>query len=75
MKGKAIVIKGDSTKCYDEVIFVMKKEKPNLILADKIINKYKREKMYVITNILECGFYLIMLVLAIVIGIKIVMMI
>ena len=71
MRGKAIIIKGDNTKCYDEVIFVMKKEQPDLVLADKIINKYRYELIQRTKIFFECIFYFVMLILAIIIGIKI----
>lgn len=69
MKGRAIIIKGDDTKYYDEVIFVMKDEK---LLADKIINSYR--KICRIKIMLESIFYFVMLILAVGIGMKILFM-
>ena len=68
---KTIIIKGDDSKFYDEVIFVMKETVPDLILADKIINKIKDENIIRIRMILECIFYFVLLILITLISIKI----
>lgn len=68
---KTIIIKGDESKFYDEVIFVMKETAPNLILADKIINKIKGENIIKVKMILECIFYFVLLILILLISIKI----
>lgn len=72
---KTIVIKGDDSKCYDEVIFVMKNKTPDLFLADKIINKYKDENIMRVRIFFECVFYCILIILIIVISVKILMLI
>lgn len=68
---KTIIIKGDESKFYDEVIFVMKETTPDLILADKIINKIKGENIIKVKMILECIFYFVLLILILLISIKI----
>ena len=71
MRGRAIIIKGDDTKIYKEVIFVLRDDKPDLILADKIITKFK--KINKLKNILECVFYFVLISCVIVIIIKIIL--
>ena len=68
---RTIIIKGDATKFYDEVIFVMKEKNPDLFLADKIFNKYDADKIIRIKLILECVFYVCLLVFILVLLIKI----
>ena len=70
-KTRTIIIKGDKTKSYDEVIFIMKNKKPSLLLADKLINKYKREYILKLKLILESIYYLSLFIFALVIFIKI----
>lgn len=70
-KTRTIIIKGDKTKSYDEVIFIMKNKKPSLFLADKLINKYKREYILKLKLILESIYYLSLFIFALVIFIKI----
>ena len=74
LKNKAkqtIIIKGDATKFYDEVIFVMKEKNPDLFLADKIFNKYDAGKIIKIRLILECVFYVCLLIFVLVLLIKV----
>ncbi len=59
---RTIIIKGNATKFYDEVIFVMKEKNPDLFLADKIFNKYDAKKIIRIKLILECVFYVCLLI-------------
>ena len=68
---RTIIIKGDATKFYDEVIFVMKEKNPDLFLADKIFNKYEEKKIMIIRLILECVFYVCLLIFVLVLLIKV----
>ena len=78
MNNKTIIIKGDETKFYDEVIFVMKNRQPDNLLADtlaeKIINRHRAENIIKAKALLEIIFYICVLVLVIAIASKIVLM-
>ncbi len=67
MRGKAIIVKGDDTNFYDEIIFVMKDEKE---LANKIIARNKKICRGKI--MFESIFYFVMFLLAIALGTKII---
>ena len=71
MRGRAIIIKGDDTKIYKEVIFVLRDDKPNLIMADKII--LELQKTIKLKKILECVFYFVLICCLIIIIIKIIL--
>jgi len=76
---RTIIIKGDASKSYEEVIFIMKDNfknyYPDLFLADKILAHYKFKKSCRLKNILECSFYFSVLILIIIIGVKIILII
>ena len=70
-KSKIIIIKGDETKIYDEVIFFIKNKSASLFLADKLINKYKLEYISKLRLISESLYYISLFIFALVIFIKI----
>ena len=70
-ESKIIIIKGDETKIYDEVIFFIKNKSASLFLADKLINKYKLEYISKLRLISESFYYISLFIFALVIFIKI----
>jgi hypothetical protein len=76
---RTIIIKGNKSKCYEEIIFIMKNNfmnvYPDFSIVDKIINNYKVGKLYRLKNLLECIFYIAALIFMLIISIKIAYMI